>query len=513
LNVSCPTTTFCAASGTQNLIATSTDPTGGAAAWNTIYAGEGRYESTGIPVISNRQVQGVSCPSAGLCVAVTNLGQIYSSTDPTGPASAWNVAELKPTGRNIHLYGVSCPTESFCVAVAGRRVNTGKVFTTTDPTGGADAWQEADLGEALDLRAVSCASTTLCVAVGANGEVVASRNPAGGAGAWSVVGSPGGGAVMQSIDCVVGVCLTGNGGGNLFAAAEPLDLGSWDEASGGGSVQVTGSACATSSACLAVDDNGDVIVSTDPTGPHPGWASTNVRPYTPEAEKQGSENANGLFGAACPSLELCVLVGSRGAILTNDEPFATAPLSTTGGGGQKSKNGARRKRGPRRPRAKIAHVSFYDASGNHQVAVPRQVELRLRFYARGPVRRYECRIDRHRFRPCHSPNRMTAGGRGIHSVSIRAVGATGLRGPVARTRFYIGRICHRHPGGRLGACREGAGECPQAPAGSCARSVRRSRGRSRGPSRCRAWSVLGSSRSLRRLLLRPPPAPRRSAAR
>jgi hypothetical protein len=268
---------------------------------------------------------------------------------------------------------------------------------------------------------------------------------------------------MQSIDCVLGVCLTGNGGGNLLVAAEPLDLGSWDQATGGGSVQVTGSACANSSACLAVDDNGDVIVSTDPTGSHPGWVSTNVRPYTPEAEKQGSESANGLFGAACPSLELCVLVGSRGAILTNTEPFATAPVSTAGGGAPKAKNGARRKRGPRRPRAKIAHVWFYNASGNHQVAVPRHVELRLRFYARGPVRRYECRIDRRRFRPCHSPSRMTAGGRGIHSVQVRAVGTTGLRGPAARTRFYIGRICHRRPGGRLGACREGAGEMPRGP--------------------------------------------------
>ncbi|HEY0277514.1 MAG TPA: hypothetical protein VGC32_04525 [Solirubrobacterales bacterium] len=463
LNVSCPTTNFCSASGTQNLIATSTDPTGGAAAWNTIYAGEGRQESTEIPVISNRQVQGISCPSARLCVAVTNLGQIYSSIDPTGPASAWNVAELKPTGRNIHLYGVSCPTESFCVAVSGRRVNTGKVFTTTDPTGGADAWHEADLGESFDLRAVSCASPTLCVAVAAAGEIVASRNPAGGAGAWSAVGSPGGRGVMQSIDCVVGVCLTGNGGGDLFAAAEPLDLGSWGEASGGGSVQVTGSACASATACLAVDDNGDVIVSTDPTGSRPGWTSTNVRPYTPAAETQGSENANGLFGAACPGLELCILVGSRGAILTNTEPFAVAPVSATSGGASKGKGGAQAKRGPRRPRAKIAHVWFYDAGGNHQVAVPRHVELRLRFYARGPVRRYECRIDRRRFRPCRSPNRMTVGGRGIHSVQVRAVGTTGLRGPAARTRFYIGRICHRRPNGRLGACREGAGEMPSGP--------------------------------------------------
>ena len=185
---------FCAAVGTQNLIATSTEPTGGAGAWHTIYAGEGRYEKP------SWRPGDLEPPGAGRLLPLVRasasrsptLGQIYTSTDPTGPASAWSVAELKPTGDNIHLYGVSCPTESLCVAVSGRRVNKGKVFTSTDPTGGVAAWQEADLGEGFDLRAVSCSSATLCVAAGANGELIASTDPTGGPGAWSLVGAPGG---------------------------------------------------------------------------------------------------------------------------------------------------------------------------------------------------------------------------------------------------------------------------------------------------------------------------------
>jgi hypothetical protein len=113
LGVSCPSESLCVATGTQNVIASSTDPTGGPAAWNVIYAGEGSYTSPSGPVISGRQIQGVSCPTAHLCVAVTTLGQIYATTEPTGPASAWSFIEPGGAGTgNTHLYGVSCPTAS-----------------------------------------------------------------------------------------------------------------------------------------------------------------------------------------------------------------------------------------------------------------------------------------------------------------------------------------------------------------------------------------------------------------
>ncbi|HTT94598.1 MAG TPA: hypothetical protein VMF55_07990 [Solirubrobacterales bacterium] len=456
LGVDCPTTSFCAAVGTQNLIATSTDPSGGPAAWHTVYAGEGRFEDsvTGASVISGRQVQGVSCPSSRLCVAVTTLGQIYASTDPTGPASAWSVAELKPSGSNIHLYGVSCPTESLCVAVSGRRTNRGKVLTSTDPTGGVAAWQEADLGEQFDLRAVSCSSATLCVAAGANGELVASTDPTGGPGAWTSLG-PLGGSLLQSIDCAAGVCLAGNAGGNLLAAGEPTRPGSWRTASSGASVQVTGTACASAGACLAVDNNGDVVVSTEPTAPQPHWRLTNVRPYSEGAEEPGSVDANGLFGASCPSVELCVLVGSRGTILTSAEPFVPAATPKPPPGGTKSSG--KRRRGPLRPHSRIARLDFFAFEKDAGASGPRRTKMRIRFYARGPVRRFECRLDRQRFRTCRSPRRYAAIGRGIHAVRVRAVGRTGLRGPAATERFYVGRVC------RGGTCLPGAAPLPRGP--------------------------------------------------
>jgi hypothetical protein len=441
LNVSCASESLCVATGTQNVIATSTNPTGGAGAWKVIYAGEGFYTSPTGPVISSRQVQGISCPSAGLCVAVTTLGQIYSSTNPTGPAASWKTVEISPKGRNVHLYGVSCPTASLCVAVSGRRANKGKVFTSTNPTGGVEAWQEADLGETLDLRAVSCSSASLCVAAGYAGELVVSTNPTGGPAAWTSIGAPGGPGSLQSMSCVAGLCLTGNSGGNLLAAANPLSAAAWSERSSGGSTAVTGVSCADSSACVAVDNNGHVIVSTNPTGPASAWSSTGLLAYSPEVEEFAPEEGNALFGASCPSRRLCVLVGSGGQIITSSNPFAALPKSQ-----QKTATRKAKKRGPKRPRVRIANVRFFATKATRA----HRVKVRIRFYAHGPVRRFECRVNHRHFRRCHSPRRFFAG-RGTHAFRVRAVGRTGLRGPVTETRFWVGKHCVRH------YCLKGAG--------------------------------------------------------
>jgi hypothetical protein len=57
---------------------------------------------------------GVSCPSSGLCVAVDEWGDVVTSTNPTGGASAWTVTHVD--GSNF-LSGVSCPSSGLCVTV------------------------------------------------------------------------------------------------------------------------------------------------------------------------------------------------------------------------------------------------------------------------------------------------------------------------------------------------------------------------------------------------------------
>jgi adhesin/invasin len=55
----------------------------------------------------------VSCASASFCAAVDSSGNVLTSTDPTGGAAAWTSASIDSNG----LTGVSCPSASLCVAV------------------------------------------------------------------------------------------------------------------------------------------------------------------------------------------------------------------------------------------------------------------------------------------------------------------------------------------------------------------------------------------------------------
>ena len=61
---------------------TSTNPTGGAAAW------------TVTNVDSSNQLRSVSCPTSNLCVAVDYFGNVVASNNPTGGAAAWTVANV-----------------------------------------------------------------------------------------------------------------------------------------------------------------------------------------------------------------------------------------------------------------------------------------------------------------------------------------------------------------------------------------------------------------------------------
>ena len=57
----------------------------------------------------------ISCPTINLCVAV-EYSNVITSSNPTGGAAAWTVTNVD--GRNS-LTAVSCPTTTFCVAVDG----------------------------------------------------------------------------------------------------------------------------------------------------------------------------------------------------------------------------------------------------------------------------------------------------------------------------------------------------------------------------------------------------------
>jgi hypothetical protein len=448
--VSCPTDSLCVAVGAFDTIATSTSPAGGRAAWQVAYPtaavepGGNCTEGEGGPSVPcGNYLKGgytdVSCASESLCVAVGFEGSAVVSSDPTGGASAWLLANVnKGSAATTHFTGVSCPSTSLCVAAAVDRQGAtpweGRILTTTDPLAGD--WQTTQLSGSLELTGVSCGSPTLCVAVARGGQILTSSNPTGGASAWNLVGTPGGAGDLEGIDCVTGLCAAGNATGNVLTSPDPTAPGAtWSEAKAGAAALVTGVSCPTASDCIAVDDNGNVFTSTDPTGGSPTWHADTLVPFEAspgEAQFVG----NALFASSCSSTSLCATVGAKSRIFTSTTPFAVGSSPTGPSGAGKPTRQA-----PPRPRTFLVFAEhFWSATRTRH----RHVRARFHFYSPTPTKGFQCKRDRGPWRRCRSPLRYWVG-LGHHTLRVRAIGPTGLTGKPAVRQFRVDRA---HPRGR-----------------------------------------------------------------
>jgi hypothetical protein len=430
--VSCPTESLCVAVGGLDTLAFSQAPTGGAAKWHVVTPpypiGPGKTCVEGEPHCPEPggRLQAVSCASPNLCVAVSYEGFIYVSTDPTGGADAWSPTVINEGDGATHLTAVSCPSPSFCATVSGgsNNSNGGRVLTSTNPTAGQ--WQVTQLDSSLDLRGISCGTPSLCVAVAREGRIFVSTNPTGGASAWKEVGTPGGPGDLEGVACVSTLlCAAGNLTGNVLTSTDPAVGGAgWAETNAGSSVQITGVSCPTASRCVAVDNNGDVLTSTDPTGGPGSWRFENLVAFRPtENGNELQPPRNALFSASCASTSLCALVGIDGRIFTATDPFSTPDQPA----------GRRRRKAPRRPRTIIVFAEhFWKATTTRH----RHIGARFRFYSPTRVRGFECKRDRGAYRPCYSPLRYRVT-HGRHTLRVRAIGPTGLRGLAATKHFRI----------------------------------------------------------------------------
>ena len=270
-----------------------------------------------VNVDGTNALNGVSCPSKSLCVAVDGAGKVLTSTNPTGGRSAWS-APVTIDG-TASLNAVSCPSISLCVAVD----NNGNVLTSTNPTGGASAWSAPmAIDETMvengdhDLKDVSCASPTLCVAVDGNGYAFSSRTPTGGSSAWSaptLVGAFAG--TSYSVSCPsAALCAVVDG-----------DL--WTSINAGGSWSEPGTqlpqflehvGCSSSSLCVADDDDGNIVASTNPTGGASAWSK-------PAQVDTGGR----ILGAISCRLAFCAVLNTQDSdVFTSSDPTGGASAWT-----------------------------------------------------------------------------------------------------------------------------------------------------------------------------------------
>ncbi len=431
--LSCPGVSLCVAGGSKGTIVTSGNPGGGADAWRIQKVAPGDYvknEPDNPDRNSPGVVEAVSCPSTRMCAAVTVVGDFYATGDPTGGASTWQATDLDPPGSYMFLQGLSCPSPSLCVAVSSGSLGLqgtdagASLITVSDPLASSPTWQRIQVDESLDLQAVSCPTVDLCVAVGRQGRAVVSTNPAASVPTWTEIAVPVPGD-LDSVACSVEtLCLAGNARGNILSSADAGTIAPhWGTASTGPSVPISGISCPLTNRCLAVTNNGDVAVSSDPTGTTGSWSATNLIPH--RAVGEHGQPFNAFFAASCPTVTFCAAVGSSGVIFTSKNPFDV----------DRPRNGAGNVRGPRRPRMRILRSDRFNRQALTRGAGAR-VTFRLRPFGR--IRGFVCRLDGRRFRPCRSPLQVYAK-LGLHVLRARAIGLTGMRGPAAKARFSIRR--------------------------------------------------------------------------
>jgi hypothetical protein len=269
-------------------------------------------------------VEAMTCPSSTLCFGADNRGRIIRSLDPADPQPHW-VAQQLP---NSHVFvNVACASPSLCIAVD----ILGRTLGTWEPTAPVPRWN-LESPAMLLVNSMTCSSLQLCVMVDGEGDAAISTDPNSVLPSWSTskidpavepakFGDPG----VASISCPsVELCIAVDEHGRAVRTTDPTSpRPTWSAPEAIDDERLSGVSCPSASMCVAVDDAGRAIVSHDPAAKSPVWVTHTLR-----------HNA-GLVAVSCPSFELCVVSGHRippetgGFVMASTDPGAAEPTWTT----------------------------------------------------------------------------------------------------------------------------------------------------------------------------------------
>ena len=322
--ISCASTNLCVAVDSAGNVITSTDPTGGSAAW---VLKSGVSPQVNMPgSTAHYPFNGISCPTTTLCVAVSDDGSVESSTDPADGASAvWHTLSVNPGPVAGGLSAISCASATMCVATGQPTgLSSGLIFATTTPTTTvASDWKSTSV--AGPLAAISCPSSTLCVGIEnpsfavASTSTITSSDPTGSSPGWATHAGIDSGNEIFGLACSSAtLCVAADSSGNVLTATNPAgDASSWSsvalDRSGHAAVPL---ACAPDPFCVAVGHT-PVTFTTQL------W--TTFAPAAGESAWTVANTAVPLDGVSCPSLSLCAAVDDIGNVLTSTNPSSGSP--------------------------------------------------------------------------------------------------------------------------------------------------------------------------------------------
>jgi hypothetical protein len=299
--VSCPSAHLCLAVDDDGNLVSSTNPAGRSRDWHTI------------TIDGHRALAGISCPSTHFCAAADANGHVLTSTGPFGTASSWH-ATVIGVDTGPQLTGITCATAMLCVAID----TAGDVIVSTNPTGGPAAWPRTPVDGTHTITAIACHGASFCLAVDDGGHAISSTNPAGGAGAWHVSDIDGTRALSGVACPSTSLCVVGESLGRVLTSTTPaagpwhakrIDIPSETERDNTIDNAVV-PFCASPTLCVAADFLGNLFVSSHPAAATPGW-----RHQSPP------DTFNGLNAGACPSPSLCVAVDEAGDVWSATHPL------------------------------------------------------------------------------------------------------------------------------------------------------------------------------------------------
>ena len=275
------------------------------------------------------QLDAVTCAGPTHCWAVGAPGPsgttATTSSVPPTPATVidatvdggktWTAQSLTITPAPA-LTAISCPSAQLCMAVGLSASGTAGVVVTTGD--GGVTWAQASVPSgAIVVTSVVCASAGDCTAIASDGSTFWSAHSTDFGQTWTREGDlPAGFLDAGNLSCVAGAaCLvtgytaTAAGHGQGAIAVSTDGAVTWAAGavpSGTGLLQ--SAVCATIASCLAVGTTSTTVSAVVPA--HGARLTSGDGGHT-WVSSAGTEPIDDIFGIACPSPSVCVMVGTN----------------------------------------------------------------------------------------------------------------------------------------------------------------------------------------------------------
>jgi hypothetical protein len=267
-------------------------------------------------------LSGISCASAGQCSVVGSANDEGGQPEffaERGTGSSWQIENVpQPAGSEFNeLAGVSCPSAGFCLAVG---------LTSSGPSSAVrrgGRWSLASMRVPKRSKAgvsgVSCVSPKDCTAVGhyfdanSNDHFLAEH---WNGVAWSIESAPlppgadrinTGGVSCAHIFCMATGYITTVSSSDAFPFSEMWNGSSWSVQTmpnpGAEGSLIRSVSCSAADACTAVGNNngGGTVVER--------WDGST---WTVQPSPNAPSGISGLSGVSCPAADFCVAVGGVG---------------------------------------------------------------------------------------------------------------------------------------------------------------------------------------------------------